>query len=58
MNGVSKSYTQNGKLETEAVYKMGVQDGYDRRYDYETGDCDLIHIIKTGNRMVIGWSKS
>lgn len=48
LNGVSKSYTQNGKLETEAVYKMGVQDGYDRRYDYETGELRLDTYYKDG----------
>lgn len=50
LNGVIKSYSQNGKVETEAVYKMGVQDGYDRRYDYESGELLLDTYYKDGKR--------
>lgn len=33
LHSVCKSYYQNGKVETEVCYKMGDQDGYDRRYN-------------------------
>lgn len=33
LHGVCKSYYQNGKVETEVCYKMGDQDGCDRKYE-------------------------
>lgn len=35
LHGVCKSYYQNGKVETEVCYKMGDQDGCDRKYNEE-----------------------
>lgn len=45
MNGIIKSYHRNGQVETEVSYKMGVQDGPDRRYSEdgtlrEEGRCE------------------
>ena len=36
-DGVSTTYSQNGKIETEKGFKIGVEDGHDRRYSSETG---------------------
>lgn len=47
MNGIIKSYYQNGQVETEVSYKMGVQDGPDRRYS-EDGKLLLDTYYKDG----------
>lgn len=47
MNGIIKSYYQNGQVKTEVSYKMGVQDGPDRRYS-EDGKLLLDTYYKDG----------
>lgn len=37
INGTIINYFQNGKVETAKEYKMGVDNGFDRRYHHETG---------------------
>lgn len=48
LNGVRKTYSQNGKVETEKEYKMGIEDGFDKRYHYETGELTLDTYYKEG----------
>lgn len=50
LNGVRKTYFQNGKPETEKGYKLGVEDGPDRRYNSETGKLTLDTYYKDGKR--------
>lgn len=49
VDGVSKTYYPNGKVETEKMYKLGVENGYDRRYDND-GTLILDEYYKDGKR--------
>lgn len=46
INGIVKTYFTNGKLESEKSYKNSVEDGIERRWDWETGqlkvDCKYV----------------
>lgn len=48
IDGVSKTYFRNGQVETEKEFKMGIEDGFDRRYDSETGKLTLDTYYKDG----------
>lgn len=50
LNGIFKRYFPNGKVETETGYKMGEQDGFDRRYDQESGELLLDTYYKDGKK--------
>lgn len=47
LNGVIKNFFRDGKVETEKEYKMGVEDGFDHRYDSE-GKLVLDQFYKAG----------
>lgn len=48
LNGTIKNYFQNGKVNTEKEYKMGIEDGFDRRYHSETGKLTIDAYYKDG----------
>lgn len=50
LNGMHKTYFQNGNLETEKGYKLGVEDGPDRRYNHDTGKLALDTYYKDGKK--------
>ncbi len=37
LNGIQKTFYTDGKLESEKGYKMGAEDGPERRWEYQTG---------------------
>ncbi|MEG0559670.1 MAG: toxin-antitoxin system YwqK family antitoxin [Muribaculaceae bacterium] len=49
-DGISTTYGQNSKIETEKGFKNGVEDGYDRRYDLETGKVTMDTYYKDGKK--------
>lgn len=48
LNGVVRTYFSGGKVETEVSYNMGVQDGFERRYDASDGALLLDTYYKAG----------
>lgn len=48
LNGIVKSYYTNGKPEKEKGYAMGVEDGIERIYDYESGEMTTDKNYKAG----------
>ena len=49
-NGVSKTFSQSGNLESEKEFKLGIEDGFDRRYDSETNEISMDTNYKEGKQ--------
>lgn len=48
LNGTIRNYRQDGSVESEKEYKMGIEDGFDRRYHHETGKLTIDTYYKEG----------
>lgn len=55
IDGIMKTYYTDGKTESEKGYKNGLEDGIERRYNYETGkmtvDCNYLDGKPDGKQM-------